>query len=348
MTYIGNGTNLPFALRTVFDEYGVAEEWGTCNIWRAGAMVARRAADADMTIVDVPWPWDVDLQDDSQVIEVPAWVRQEISLADSWDGVIASLGKNVRDGQLRKIRKFGLTSVTTKEAAEADTFYDTMYVPHTRRRFGLAADIVSRDDVQACVTHGALLKILRGEEVIAACALNDTGEKLELCFIGFSEADLRKIDGASAAIYYFTLQYAFENGYRKVDYYGSRPVLNDGVFATKRRWGAAVYDDWSLEHLLFRLNSFSTGVRSFLRTNPLLTCHGDQLIARVLTDQVPLTAEEVKKTIRQFVSPGLGGLNVYATSGIERDAQDEAQNCSLPVRLFDLQDCDDPLKRYCR
>jgi hypothetical protein len=55
------------------------------------------------------------------------------------------------------------------------------------------------------------------------------------------------------------------------------------VFETKRRWGAAVYDDWSLESLLFRLERLTPGVETFLCNTPLLTRHDGKLIGKLMT-----------------------------------------------------------------
>mgnify|MGYP001545141523 FL=1 len=347
MMYIGNGINRSFISRAVFGGDVPGREISRCNIWRAGTQAEIYSASADMIVVDVPWPYDITMPDCRNIIEIPAWVRQVTRLADSWEGTIASLRKSVRDSQLRKIRKFKLTEATTRDPAAVDSFYDNMYKPHVERRFGGAAHVESRQHVQACVSAGTLLSVLRDGEVISACVLLHEGDTLQMLFVGFSAKDLRQIDGASAGLYYYALAYAFQNGYKRVDFCGSRPFLNDGVLAVKRRWGAGVFDDWSMENLLIQINKWNPGVEAFLRDHPVITCQGEKLVGKVLFGDGELTAEFVNKVTRQYVSPGIDSLNICAAQGIRDDAVQAAQAASIPVQLSALGDAGDPARIYC-
>lgn len=348
MLYIGYGTNLEFLSHAAFDENPVVQKMGRCNIWRAGVAVEEYSEGTDMVVVDIPWPYDISMPRDDRIVEVPAWIRQEIQLADSFDNTIASLRKSVRDSQLRKIRKFKLTHATTHDAADIDHFYDAMYVPHVQRRFGLHADIESRRVVHRCVAAGALLNILRDDEVIGACVLLPKDDTLRMLLIGFPKENLRQVDGASAALYFYTLKYAHEKGFRSVDYCGSRPFLNDGVLDVKRRWGAGLFDDWSMQHVLIQINEWSPGAQSFLGSCPIISCEGDKLIGRVLASEDELTEAYVKKTVHRFVSPGIDGLNIYSTREPSNTAIQVADSASLPVRLIALTSSDDPAAVYCR
>jgi len=347
MAYVGNGINRSFISGAVFGDDLAGREISRCNIWRAATQANIHAASTDMIVVDVPWPYDITMPDHRNVVEIPAWVRQVTRLADTWEGTIANLRKSVRDSQLRKVRKFKLTEMTTRDPVAVDRFYDKMYEPHVKRRFGGAAHVESRQHVQACVSGGTLLSILRDGEVISACVLLHEGDTVQMLFIGFSANDLREIDGASAGLYYYTLAYAFENGYKAVDFCGSRPFLNDGVLAVKRRWGAGISDDWSMENLLIQINKWSPGVESFLCDHPIITCQGDKLVGKVLVGDGELSAEFVSKVGRQYVSPGIDSLEIYGLRGIRDGAYEAANSASVPVQLFDLRDAGNPARIYC-
>ena len=347
MLYIGNGINRSFISGAIFGDDMAGREVSRCNIWRAGKQAAIHAASADMIVVDVPWPYDITMPGRRNIVEIPAWVRQVTRLADTWEGTIANLRKSVRDSQLRKVRKFKLTEMTTRDPAAVDRFYDKMYEPHVKRRFGGAAHVESRRHVQACVSGGTLLSIVRDGEVISACVLLHAGDTVQMLFIGFSGSDLRELDGASAGLYYYTLAYAFQNGYKAVDFCGSRPFLNDGVLAVKRRWGAGIFDDWSMENLLIQINKWSPGIESFLSNHPMITCQGDKLVGKVLEGDGELSAEFVSKMVRQYVSPGIDSLKIFGLRGIRDDAFEAADSASVPVQLFDLRDAVDPAGIYC-
>lgn len=347
MMYIGNGINRSFISGAVFGDDLGGPAISRCNIWGAGRQAEIYSASSDMVVVDIPWPYDVTMPGRRNLIEIPAWVRQVTRLADTWEETIGNLRKSVRDSQLRKVRKFKLTESTTRDPATVDRFYDQMYKPHVKRRYGGAAHIESRQHVQACVSAGTLLSILRDGEVISACVLVHEGDTVQMLFIGFSANDLREIDGASAGLYYYTLAYAFQNGYKAVDFCGSRPFLNDGVLAVKRRWGAGIFDDWSMENLLIQINQWSPGVESFLSNHPMITCQGDLLVGKVLLAEGEITAEFVTRMTRQYASPGIDRLKIYGLQGIRDDAFDAANSTDVPVQLFDLRDADDPAGIFC-
>jgi hypothetical protein len=347
MMYVGNGTNLPFVLQALFAEHRTTGNAGGCNIWRAAAMAEAGATDADITVFDVPWPYEVNFLPQHRVIEMPSWVRQEVDLGSTWEDVLKVLHRSARGEQMRKIRKNCLTAVTTTDPAAVLSFYDTMYVPHTRRRFGPAATVDSRAGVLKSVNGGALLQIRKDDVVIAASILYKAGDTLKSLYTGFASTDLRKLDGATAAIYYHSLWYAFENGFRTLDYCGSRPLLNDGVFETKRRWGAAVYDDWSLESLLFRLERLTPGVEAFLCDTPLLTRQDGKLIGKLMTRDAPLSAAGVRSAIQRCVSRGMDGLGIYALHGTHANAASGAADSPIPVAVHDLRSSSDPLRTYC-
>jgi hypothetical protein len=347
LMYVGNGTNLPFVLQALFAAHRTTGNVGACNIWQAAAVAEARATDVDITVFDVPWPYEVNFLPQHRVIEMPSWVRQEVDLGSTWEDVLKVLHRSARGEQMRKIRKNCLTAVTTTDPAVVLSFYDTMYVLHTRRRFGPAATVDSRAGVLKSVNGGALLQIRKEEVVIAASILYKAGDTLRSLYTGFASTDLRKLDGATAAIYYHSLRYAFENGFRTLDYCGSRPLLNDGVFETKRRWGAAVYDDWSLESLLFRLERLTPGVETFLCNTPLLTRHDGKLIGKLMTGEAPLSAAGVRSAIRRCVSGGMDGLSIYALRGAHDDAAGGAAGSPIPVAIHDLRSSGDPLRAYC-
>jgi hypothetical protein len=247
---------------------------------------------------------------------------------------------------MRKIRKNGLTADTASEPAAIHSFYDTMYVPHTRRQFGPAASVASRADVLKSLRGGALLQIRKEGEVIAASVLCKAGDTLKSLYTGFALPDLRKLDGATAALYYHSLSYAFENGFKALDYCGSRPLLNDGVFETKRRWGAVVYDDWSFESLLIRFERLTPGVEAFLCDVPLLTRQDGRLIGKLMSREAPLSAAGLRSAVQRCVCRGMDGLNVYALHGAH-DAAGGAAGIPIPVVVHDLGSSRDPLRMYC-
>ena len=347
LLYVGNGTNREFVLRQVFDLYRREHSGRNCNIWAAGQAIETYAKDVDFSIVDVPWPYEIRYADEGRILEIPAWIRQARRIDGDWDSIVAGFHRNVRGTQLRKIRQRGLTYRTTSDPAQVDSFYDRFYRPYLAQRFGAAASIAPRAMVRAAARSGTLLQVLREDSIVAAAVLRGRAATLQMSFVGFPTADLRRLEGASAAMYFYTLAFAHENEYRSVDFVGSRPVLSDGVLRTKRGWGAAVYDDWAMETLLLQFNRDNPAVQNFLYTTPLIVRHGDMLVGKVLAPPEELTEEGLRSIQRRFTNPGLDRLVVYATKGFSRPAVAYPEWVPRDVSIVDLRGRRDIVAAYC-
>lgn len=347
VAYFGNGANLPFVLATVFGERPAPRQAGAARIWQASAFSRSRSSSADLTVFDMPWPWEMSFPEDSRVIEIPAWIRQAVALPRDRESFYASLHRSVRGEQMRKIRKYGLMARVVHDVDEIRRFYRDMYVPHVRRRFGPDATIAPEPRVVKYAQQGALLQVLREGRVVAGSVLYRRREIVQSLWSGFAGEDLRALDGATAALFYHLAEFAFDHGCRTIDYCGSRPLLSDGVFETKRRWGGAVHDDWSLESLLLQFNDFGAGVRQLLQRCPWIARQDGSLVGKVLADASPLTGDVLEKQWLRLACPGLRALHVYAPGGIAPGARETVDRSGAPVTLFDLRQDADPLKSYC-
>ena len=347
VAYFGNGANRQFLVSAIFGGHCEHRDLGPTKIWQASAFSKEWSASADVVVFDVPWPWEVTFDDACCVIEVPSWVRQAVSLPSDRNAFIASLHRSVRGEQMRKIRKHGLSSRVTRDEQQIRSFYRSMYVPHVLRRFGPDATVVPESRIAKYAQRGALLQVFRGEDLVAGSVLYRRGDTVQSLWSGFAGENLRALDGATSALFYYLVGFAFDHGCRTVDYCGSRPLLSDGVFETKRRWGASVHDDWSLDSLLLQFNRFDAGVRQLLRRCPWITRQGDGLVGKILTDSSSLTGEAVGQEYLRLASKGLDGLHLYTLGGIREDARQAVDSSSVPMRLFDLRHDEHPLKTYC-
>ena len=74
------------------------------------------------------------------------------------------------------------------------------------------------------------------------------------------------LDAALSGLYFYTIRYAHAQGYRDLDLSYTAPLLNDGVYRYKRKWGAAVHDEWTIDELLLRPLNLAPGVVAAERT----------------------------------------------------------------------------------
>lgn len=347
MTYVGNKRNLPFILRATYAESVLRRNFGKRNIWQAARFVREHCRDIDVAVIDVPWPYDVPCSEQQYVIEVPSWLRQEVYLRTDRQLLFADAHRSVRGEQMRKIRKSGLTRRITRDPGAIHEFYVDMYAPYIRRRFGDGAIIATESRVMKHARSGALLQILRGTEVVAGTVLQRRDDLLRSLWMGMRHADGGQSSGVTSALYYHTINYAFDERIRRVDFCGSRPLLSDGVYATKRRWGASVYDDFSLESLLILPDNLNTGVQAFLRACPWIARQGDSLIGKVLLDDRTHSLDDLRRIGQRVGSKGLDAVHLYSRGYHRDEIGDDIGNTQCSVKVIDLMASADPLRTFC-
>ena len=190
---------------------------------------------------------------------------------ETWDDV---LGRMRQDENLRRIRKAGFTSCLTRSPSAFDFFYNRMYVPLVNRRYDGYGSIDQYENLRRVFhRHGAILQVLdpANQPVSAAQVYLRHG-----VFTGIvngvldGRTDLIK-KGAQAALYYFGIRYAFENGFRRFDAGRSDPFKDDGVYRHKQLWGLTPsLDDWAPNDVLFWVPDGSGAALDWLEAHPLI------------------------------------------------------------------------------
>ena len=345
--YFGSGNHLPYLLGLLYREYRVVEEHPHLNAWQARRWVDRYRNKVDFVTADLPWPYHRVLAGRG-LLEAPAWVNQRLQLPETWEDVLAQLRSSARGEDLRKVRKHGLTYRIVRDEQAIRRFYHEMYVPHLTNRFGGAAYIEPEWRVRYCAESGALMQILRDGQVVAGQVLFGHRQSLQSLWTGTAGGEFgQQSQGVFPALYYFGLLYAFEGGYHEADYCGSRPLLSDGIFQLKRRWGGHVYDGWSRDTLFFLPTNLGQANLSFLARHPLIARCGHDLVGKVCLGAEPIQPDDVARAEQVYATAGLRGIRLYSLQPPRQDALDAAF-ATPGIELVDLSCEAQPAAAYCR
>ena len=345
--YFGSGNHLEYVLGLLFREYRVVEEHRHLNAWQARRWVDGYRNKVDLVTADLPWPYHRVLAGRG-MLEAPAWVNQKLQLPETWDGVLAQLRSSARGEDLRKVRKHGLDYRIVHDEEAIRRFYDEMYVPHLTNRFGGAAYIEPEWRVRYCAESGALMQILRDGEVVAGQVLFGNRQSLQSLWTGTAGGEFgQQSQGVFPALYYFGLLYAFEGGYHEADYCGSRPLLSDGIFQLKRRWGGQVYDGWSRDTLFFLPTNLGQGNLSFLSHHALIARCRQDLVGKVFLGTEPIRPADVVRVEQVYSTTGLRAIKLYSLQPPSPEALDAAR-ATPGIELVDLSGEAQAAAAYCR
>ncbi|MDO8587683.1 MAG: GNAT family N-acetyltransferase [Armatimonadota bacterium] len=214
----------------------------------------------------------------------PRFVRLRLFVYDSPDAMIDKLDIAARHDLRRNVRRMmekGFTCELTNDDRWLDLFYYDMYKPYAENRHGELARVHSYRAIRKVFRRGAGLSIKReGQPVAGSLVDMHDGILFHPCggILHGDQALAR--DGASVALYYYSIQLAHSQGCKTADFGYSPPFTSDGALSYKLKWGMGVVDcDNSLGLYAIAAPGNSEAAVEFLRANRFycLTARGIEL-----------------------------------------------------------------------
>ncbi len=250
------------------------------------------------------------------------WVRQVIDVSGSQEEIKKRFHHRKRQISNNITTKYGLSSRISHEKKDFEKFYFDMYLPHIQKRYGRLAHIDTFQDMEKYFHDGFLLLVVSNEQAVAGalCIKKDDTLFFRRTGVLYGDESFKKIS-AQTALYHFAIFHAKDLGVSKVDTMKSRAFLNDGVYQTKREWGACVYsDDESETHVYYFIPRYNSKVASFFENNPAIIHARDGLSGVFGWNELaspPLEVEKKKELTKWFYAPGLNDLLLISQNSKE-------------------------------
>lgn len=278
MLFAGPPAAATWVGRRFFADEPTATPIATVPSRRLGAELARRRADADLTLARLDRATAAVALDDSWVL-VPEWVGARAPIPD--DAIALCRRSKSLANNLARMRRAGFRPVVSHAPEDFDHFYERMYLPFTRERHDTEAVVTDRARLRRCFRQGGIMWALRGDERVAALLFRVRGRTFDLIVLGTAEGARGPLaDGAIFALDLFLFEYARTLGCTVLDFGGSRPSPRDGLLAYKARWEARI---GATRATFYDLGlwwpRWTPALRAFLERTPLLVRQGDGLAA---------------------------------------------------------------------
>jgi hypothetical protein len=203
------------------------------------------------------------------------------------------------------MKKGNFEYTISKDPTDFDFFYNNMYIPYIMNRHGDCGLKVSFERMKNSFENGELLFIKQKGKAIAGViidykVMNGTPRTTQLGVLRGDFDYVRK--GALIAIYYYTIEYLREKGYKKYSVGLARPFINDGMLNHKLYWGANIVCERSKAFLLCILSNKKC-IKDFLLNNPFICIDKKRLILENFTN---VNSKEDKKVakIRERIYSG--------------------------------------------
>jgi hypothetical protein len=248
--YIGEGLSLPYYQKL----YGCESnpQVRKLSLHSLRQEIARAQSHSPLVVVEVN-QWLERFLPPRCLLTYP-WIRQ---VTDLQGERYQQRKRGIERGFGQRVRRHNLQVRFTREAKDVEVFYREYYLPHIRARHGSLAIGRALPQLKEAVRSGFLLQIWWGDQwvsgVVAEWAESDRVSPLA---VGLHPNHLESWqNGVLAAGYYFLFRWALENGVRWLDFGGSPPHLQSGVYRHKALWAAEPErDPWHHTQLAFYLN----------------------------------------------------------------------------------------------
>ena len=191
-----------------------------------------------------------------------------------WQGDLAMVPPPVPSKSLQanlaKLRKQSFSLVQGTSEEDWREFYATMVEPQALARHGSTAWVASRSFLSKVAARGTLHFIVENGVRVAGICTIPCGDTLWFPLMGVRHGDPGLLQrGASFASIALPLEWARQNGYRRVDLGRTGSFVNDGLQQYKRRWGLVPVPDHLSLVTAVRVGS-AVARRAFSRA-PVLT-----------------------------------------------------------------------------
>lgn len=314
LLYVGRGLNLAHFKRKFFVEAETLHTQKSNVLSFRKAMKAQEDS-ADVVLLDVGFPYTKSINKNGDYLELPDWICMTLPLEETWDATVQNFRKTMRKNIGRLIRKNNYRCVATNEPAIVDSFYDDFYVTFIKSRHADETHLTPRAIVEQCAREGTILQVVGDDGPVAAGVYFPEGGILRLLVTGMPEAYLENPPvAAMQALYYFSIQYAFDNGYKTINFMGTRAFPTNGLFQFKRKWGAGAEDDFSINSSLLRPANNNATAAKFCELFPVIARKNGALQLVVCAGDDAFGEAECQKALADYHCGGVEDVKVVHLS----------------------------------
>jgi hypothetical protein len=238
---------------------------------------------------------------------IPLWLQGNVNIP-----LVAS-SRSAKD-DLRKIRKYQLEYVVTKELHQFHDFFYNMYLPYIKKRHQDRALLMDYDIMMQRAKDETceLLLVKKNNESIAGQLIVFDKNHPRLWSVGVKDGNLSHLKiGVVGATYYFSSLYLVGRGYEKLHAGSSRAFLKDGVLQYKKKWGVRFTPHDNGGFLLKPL-SRSKGLKGFFTRNPFIFVNEGKMSSAVFIENDETDIDEsYEKLHKEYYLTGLDEMIIY-------------------------------------
>lgn len=261
---------------------------------------------------------------------IPEWVEFERPVIKDEKLRYSGATKSLKS-DLSRIKKTRYCISVSNNLSDFDNFYETMYLPFVKQRYGENGILKSRTRLKRDFLSGFLMFVCDAEKPIAGAIVLPEKYVVRETTIGIaygSGSALRS--GVTGILDYHIHEWAANHGKKVMNVGHTRALPTDGVFFNKRKWMMRVVPDQDgVNNIAVKFNGTARKASSLIHPFPFIFQTKTGLTLLCSLDQgVPATANQLKSLHHCYWTEGLQSMVVFSPAGFSPHAV-EYRNESL-------------------
>jgi hypothetical protein len=343
ITYVGLEFAKPFLTDILFAETPLERQAGHIPFWRCNELPD--LSSSDLVIVEAAKHLIGKLPRQKAIV-LPEFVRHILDIQGGWEDVKSRFRQSAHR-ESRLIRKYDYRCEISHDDRDFQTFYSDMYLPTMKSRHGDLAFPMSIREAYQYFRHGFLLFVTREGRRVSGGIWHVKQDVVYGIVMGVLNADEQLIkERAAVAVYILSIRWATQQGYKAVNFLGSDPYLNSGIFRFKRKWGGAInVPSISHRRVWIKVNHVTPAVSQFLKENPFVMIdESGKLHGLIVVDDTHNIAAQTRQEWEtHYITPGLSSLVVRSVSSFASGPEDSNNSdvvIPLPCSATRIKDYD--------
>lgn len=242
-----------------------------------------------------------------------------------------------RRRSIKELNRFNYSyAISRNNEKNFDFYYWKMYLPYTRKRFGMCAFTLSYSRLKALYRrNGGIIFVLKGKKPLAGMLFRTNGKTLYALNLGAYEGDQNYLrDLACQAALFFLIEWAKMKGIKSLNYGLTVPFLANGNFQYKKEWGMFMDEVAGKPFCALKINSLNGSSLSFLHQNPFIFLDAGVPKGVIFLDHRP-SEKELQKIFSMYLFPKLDSLIVIGYYNHNTGAANETD---FPIESQNMPD----------
>jgi len=259
---------------------------------------------------------------------IPESVDMQLDISEPIEKIFEKFNMSAKK-DCRRLQNFGYCYDIKTDSGMLDFFLNKIYFPYRLNRHDeeILPGTYSYNEIRSIFEDGKLLFIKDKDKYVAGSLVNINHVKKTVFMMGMGilpDPELI-IKNVGSALVYFSIIWAKENGFSKMEWGATPPFLNNGIFIFKKKWGSKIKKSIFIPRIYgVKLFNKKRQFLDFVMDNPFVYLEDNKFKGLVFLKDT-ITCEQVEQIFNHYFITGMTQLSIIFISKLDENVISFAQ-----------------------